>query len=367
MAKSRSSVPGRNLPVEPKRSIVVFGAGAVGGYLGAKLGAGAPATLDLTLLGRARTAQAIAEHGLLLHELDHDQVTQPRTVTSVEGLPPCDLVLLTVRTYDVAGSIDDVRALLGQHGLVLALQNGVGSEEELAQALGRHRVLPGTLTVSAGMEQPGSITRYSKAGGIALSTMDGRLVPPWVVELLSATELPTTTVADYRSLRWSKLLLNMLGAATSAVLDVDIGRIMNDRQLFRIEQLAFREATRVMRAEGIGAVELPGYAVPQARLAMRLPRSLAQATLGRRIAKARDGRSPSMRADMMRGKTEVEAFNGAVVRAGQQHHVPTPVNAALTDLVLDLAAHPEHSDRREQFRGHPEALVAFMGSCGVKV
>lgn len=350
--------------MESKRSVVVFGAGAVGGYVGAKLGASAAATLDLTLLGRARTAQAIAEHGLLLHELDHDQVTQPRTVTSVEGLPPCDLVLLTVRTYDVVGSIDGVRALLGRQGLVLALQNGVGSEEELARALGRDRVLAGTLTVSAGMEQPGSITRYSYAGGLALSTMDGRLVPPWLVELLSSTGLPTTTVAGYRSLRWSKLLLNMLGAATSAILDIDIGSIMSNQRLFRIEQLAFREATRVMRAEGIGAVGLPGYAVPQARLAMRLPRSLAQATLGRRIAHARGGRSPGMRADMMHGKTEIEAFNGAVVRTGRHHNVPTPVNAALTDLVLDLAAHPS---RREQYRGHPEALVAYMLSRGLSV
>jgi len=350
--------------VGSKRSVVVFGAGTVGGYLGGKLGASAASTVDLTLLGRTRTAHAIAEHGLILHELDHDQVTHPRIVTSVEGLPSCDLVLLTVRTYDVAGSIDDVRALLGEQGLVLALQNGVGSEEELAQALGRHRVLPGTLTVSAGMEQPGSITRYSKAGGLALSTMGGRSVPPWVVELLSATGLPTTTVADYRSLRWSKLLLNMLGAATSAILDIDIARIMNDQRLFRIEQLAFREATLVMRAEAIVAVELPGYAVPQARLAMRLPRSLAQVTLGRRIAQARGGRSPGMRADLMRGKTEVGAFNGAVVRAGQPHNIPTPVNAALTELVLDLAAHP---DRREQYRGHPEALIAYVGSRGVSV
>jgi len=350
--------------MESKRSIVIFGAGAVGGYLGGKLGAGAAATADLTLLGRARIAHAIAEHGLILHELDHDQVTYPRIVTSVEGLPPCDLLLLTVRTYDVAGSIDDLRALLGERGLLLALQNGVGSEEELARALGRHRVLPGTLTVSAGMEQPGSITRYSRAGGLALASMDGRPVPPWLVELLSATGLPTTTVADYRGLRWSKLLLNMLGAATSAILDMDLGRIMNDQRLFRIEQLAFREATRVMRAEGIRAVELPGYAVPQARLAMRLPRSLAQATLGRRIAHARGDRSPGMRADMMRGKTEIAAFNGAVVRAGKQHNVPTPVNATLTDLVLDLATHPEH---RRQYRGHPEALIAHVGSRGVRV
>lgn len=347
-----------------KRSVVVFGAGAVGGYLGAKLGARTAATVDLTLVGRAGAAQAIAEQGLILHELDRDQVTHPRIVTSVDGLLRCDLVLLTVRTYDVAGSIDSVRALLGDQGLVLALQNGVGSEEELAAALGRHRVLPGTLTVSAGMELPGRITRYSRAGGLALSTMDGRSVPSWLVELLSATGLPTTTVADYRSLRWSKLLLNMLGAATSAILDMDIGSIMSDQQLFRIEQLAFGEATRVMRAQGIGAIGLPGYAVPQARLAMRLPRSLAQATLGRRIAHARGGRSPGMRADMMRGKTEVEAFNGAVVGTGRQQQVLTPVNAALTDLVLDLATHHEH---REQYRGHPEGLVSDLRGRGVSV
>ena len=350
--------------MESRRSVVVFGTGAVGGYLGGKLAAGTSRTVDLTLLGRAHTANAIAEHGLMLHELDQDEVTHPPIVTSVDGLPPCDLVLLAVRTYDVAYSIGDVRALLGEQGLVLALQNGVGTEEELARALGRHRVLAGTLTASVGMEQPGSITRYSHAGGVSLATMDGRAVPSWIVELMSATGLPTTTIADYRSLRWSKLLLNMLGAATSASLDIDIGHIMNDQRLFRTEQLAFREATRIMRAEGIDSVALPDYAVPQARLAMRLPRSLAQVTLGRRIAQARAGRSPGMRADMSRGKTEVDSFNGAVVRAGQRYGIPTPVNAALTELVLDLAAHPQ---RREQYRSNPEALIAYLGRRGVRV
>jgi 2-dehydropantoate 2-reductase len=343
------------MPMAPERRVAVYGAGAVGGYLGGKLAR--TGLVDVTLIARPRIVCAIAERGLVIHDLNGEELSRPRAVESVEDVRPVDAALLTVRTYDVGASIPDLRRLLGDRGILLALQNGVGTDEVLAESLGRERVFPCTLTVSAGMEEPGVITRYGRSGGIALSSMDGRAVPEWVVRVFEATGLPTVIVRDYRSLRWSKLLLNMLAAPASAILDMDIDQLMCDPHIFRLERRAFLEASAVMQAAGIRAVSLPGYPVPLARLAMGLPASLAQRTLGRRIAGARSGRSPGMRADMKRGKSEIDCFNGAIAREGDRLGVPTPANHALTELTEKLAAHP---DGRIAFRGRPDALVAYL-------
>lgn len=339
----------------PERRIAVYGAGAVGGYLGGKLAL--TGLVDVSLIGRPRVVAAVEERGLTIHEQGRDEISRPRAVESGEALDPVDAVLLTVRTYDVAAAIPDLRDLLGGTGVLLSFQNGVGSDEILAEALDRDRIFPSTLTVSVVMEAPGVVLGTSRSGGIALSSMSGRLIPPWIVEAFRATGLPTVMVPDYRNLRWSKLLLNMLAAPTSAILDLDIGRLLNDSRIFGIERRAFLEAGAVMDAAGIKAVSLPGYPVPLARLAMHLPAPLAQRTLGRRIASARGGRSPGMRADMQRGKSEIGAFNGAVAREGERLGVSTPVNRALAELMEELIAYPE---RRAAFRGKPKMLVEWL-------
>jgi 2-dehydropantoate 2-reductase len=338
------------------RSIVIFGAGAVGGYLGAKLMQGGTAGA-VTLVGRQAMVEAVRSQGLMLREAGESGVARPAATSSIADLPACDLVILTVRAYDVERSLPEVQALLGNGGLLLAMQNGVGSEELLAGALGRDCVLAGALTVSAGMEQPGIVTRYSRQGGVALSTMSGAPVPPWITAAFQDSGLPTMVLSDYRSLRWSKLLLNMIGAATTAVLDIDMTALVNNAALFRVEQLALREAVRVMDAQHIQIVRLPGYPVPRLRLVMQLPRRLAQRLLGPRIGAARGGRAPSMRADMARGQTEVTFLNGAVAEAADRLGIRAPVNAALSTLTLQLVRNPK---RRAEFSGRPDALLDYL-------
>lgn len=345
-----------------ERSVLIFGAGSVGGYLGGKLASAA--SWHLTLLGRRPLVEAVTARGLVVREQNEESVSHPEAIADLDKHASYDLVMLTVRTYDVVGVIPNVKAALGQSGLLLAMQNGVGTEEILATRLGRDRVLAGTLTVRPGMDQPGVITRYSQSGGVALASMTASPPPAWIVEAFRATGLPTVVVDDYRSLRWSKLLLNMLGAATTAILDIEVQELVSDPQLFRLEQLAFREAGRVMDAQGIKTVALPGYPVPLGRAVMRLPRVLAQRLIGPRMSRARGGHSPGMRADLKRGRTEIESYNGEIARTARALGVPAPVNTALTMLTLELA---QDLERRDWFHGNKHAFIAYLGAHGIRV
>ncbi|MDQ2762586.1 MAG: hypothetical protein M3Y22_03580, partial [Pseudomonadota bacterium] len=211
----------------PESRIVVFGAGAVGYYLGGKL---AQAGHAVTLIGRPRLAAALAAHPLTIIEPEGTATADVKAETSTEHVPPAHLVLLTMRTYDVPGAIPLLPALLDEAGYLIAFQNGVGTDERLTTALGRERLLAGTLTTAVGMDEPG-VPRPGGSGGVALAALDDRGVPADIVSLFLSTGLTANTVDDVRSLRWSKLLLNMLGAASSAVLDLDLKQVVGDPRL----------------------------------------------------------------------------------------------------------------------------------------
>lgn len=350
-----------------ERTVAVLGAGAVGGFLAGKL-AFADSPPRVTLIGRSSVMEAVARRGLVVREtishVERDQVTHPQTAVSSDDLGTFNLVILAVRTHGVSGAIPALQRLAGDHGLVLAMQNGVGTDTLLVDALGPDRVLAGSLTTSVGMDEPGTVVRYSMANGLGLASTNDAAVPNWIMATFASTGVPTVEIADHRSLRWSKLLLNMLGAATSAILDLDLGAIASNPALFRLEQLAFREASRVMRAQGIPAVDLPGYPVQLMLALMRTPRPLAQSLIAPRLVRARKGRSPSTRADMARGRTEINYYNGAVADVAATHGIRAPLNAALATLARELAAHP---GRRQAYRENPEALLAYLAARAIRV
>jgi 2-dehydropantoate 2-reductase len=345
-----------------ERSIAVLGAGAVGCYLAAHLANSS--TNRVTLIGRSKLVDAVRSAGVRVQGRGERLTVWPDAVVDPTGLPAQDLVILGVRADDVEGALESAVRLTGDVGLLLAVQNGVGTEEILARAIGAERVIAGALTTSVVMDEPGIVTMTSQNGGMGLASLDGSAVPGWVAGFIDDAGVTTALFDDYRELRWSKLLLNMLFAATSAILDMKLAAIVGDVHVFRLEQLAFREAVRVMNRLRIRTVDLPGYKVRLACLAMRLPRSLAWRILGPRMVAARGGRSPGMRWEMHRGRSEVGWFNGAVARAGAVARVPTPVNAALTELTLELAS---HADRRDAFRQRPEALIAWMRARGIRI
>src|SRR5947209_12668178 len=117
--------------MEAERSVLIFGAGSVGGYLGGKLAAGVP--WHQTLLGRRPLADAVSARGLVVREHGSESVSHPVALAELDTQISYDLVILTVRTYDVASVIPDLESALGPSGLLLAMQNGVGTEEILAQ------------------------------------------------------------------------------------------------------------------------------------------------------------------------------------------------------------------------------------------
>ena len=157
-------------------------------------------------------------------------------------------------------------------------------------------------------------------------------------------------------MKWSKLLANLVGNATSGLLDMDAGAVWADPAGFDLERRQLREARAVMRAQGLHVISLPGGQVRALLFGLRFPAALARPVTAFAIGRARGGKDPSLRIRLRGdgiGPTEVQWLNGAVAEAGARLGVPTPVNAALATLVDRVA---EDSAAGEQWHRNPSGL-----------
>lgn len=325
--------------------IIVVGAGAIGGYFGGKLAD----RHEVTLVGRAPLVAAINLKGLKIIEPGSEHWAHARAVDAIEAafqrIDRFDLALFTVKNYDTETTIEQMKPFADRIDRIVSFQNGIDSEETLGRAFGREKIIAGTILNPISIPEIGSVHLEKYKGGLGLASIDGQSIEAIAVTLKN-TGLPVLVYADYRSMKWSKLLLNLIGNATSAILDMTTRETFNDRKVFRVEVATLREAVQVMQALSIRPIALPGYPVPLLVFALRfLPIPLLQIIMQPLAAAGRGDKPPSLLMDLRNGKakSEIDDLNGAIVRAGESIGVKTPVNEFLTNTVKDLVA--GHIDR----------------------
>jgi 2-dehydropantoate 2-reductase len=340
-------------------SIVVVGAGAIGLLVAGRL---AQTPSETVLLARPATAAAIAQHRLRIMQDAELQaiagltvITDPAAWCDHTGDP--ELAILCVKGYDTVGALPALEALRPQ--AVLTLQNGIGNEQILAQRFGAGRVISGAITSSVEIEAPGRVT-VTKPGGIGLAAMDRHAdVGRWV-DIFASAGFRARKYADYEALKWSKALLNMLGNATAAILDMTVAEVYADPRLVALERRAFLEALRVMDKRAIRPVNLPRYPAALLAAVMRwAPAALIDPLLRRKIAHGRGGKTPSLHLDLARGsrRSEGEFLYGALSCAAREAGLQAPVNRALWEILHGLTAGTIAWD---DFRRKPERLLAAI-------
>ncbi|MHB0859526.1 MAG: ketopantoate reductase family protein [Anaerolineae bacterium] len=347
--------------------ILVLGAGAIGSLVGGRL---AENEHEVGLVGRAQYVQAVRQRGLLLAEDGTTQRIKTLCVGEqvgkvVEALGGVDLAVLTTKGFDTHDACLALAPYLGDSGHLLLLQNGVGGEELAAEVLGARRLVSGVVTWVVAAVEPGHYAVLGHKGGIGVAPVEtGSLGVSLVHELLVRAGFTCRQYADYRALKWSKLLLNMLGNALPAILDLPSSEVFADPRLYALELAAFREALAVMRRLGIRPVQLPGYPAGTLALLMgALPAAASRPLMARLVAGGRSGKKPSLQLDLERGRTrsEVSYLNGAVVSAAERLELGVPANRALTETLEGIAA---GGIPWASLRHNPEALLERARTLG---
>ena len=344
-----------NMQTSANLRFLCLGTGAIGTYIGGSLAA---AGQPVVFVDRPEMAALLKENGLHIRRKDDSlTVTDPDVVSSMEDAlthGPFDVGILAVKSYDTAGLLE----MLAPYSLalppILCLQNGVDNEPALQQVLGAERVIHGTVTTAVGRLDAGSVV-VEKLRGMGVA--NEHLLASNLVAVLNSAGLHAQAFSFGAAMKWSKMFTNLVTNASSAILGMPPTEILADAGLYRLELAQLREALSVMRALGHTVVDLPGTPVRAlAFIVRRFPAALSQPVLRQALGRGRGGKMPSFYLDLEsgRGKSEVGFLNGAVVRYGAEVGVNTPVNQALTEILMDLT---EGRLARADFLRRPAALI----------
>jgi 2-dehydropantoate 2-reductase len=271
---------------------------------------------------------------------------------------PFDLALFALKSFDTQAALEGMQPFADRLPPLLCLSNGVSNEPAIAAALGQDKVIYGTVTTAIGRRSAGDIV-LERLRGVGVAR--GHALSGQVYAALEAAYLKARSYDDAASMKWSKMLTNLIANPTSAILDMTAAEVFANPKLYKLEIDMLKECLAVMQALGLQVVDLPGTPVRALAFATTLPLWLSKPFLSRAAGAGRGAKKPSFHIDLHsgRGKSEVEFLHGAVVRAGEKFHVPTPVNRMLTETLLALT---NKQIPLEEFAHKPEKLLLKLQS-----
>jgi len=298
--------------------ILVYGAGAVGGYFGARLALGGH---DVTFVARGENLAALRRQGLSVRLPTGEtlRVIPARAVGDPAEASPAELILVTVKSYDTPAAAA-LRPVVGPETVLLSLQNGIENEDVLARLLGLPPLMVALTRIGVELVEPATVA-YSGRGTILFGEPDGRETPRArrVAEAFSAAAVPHQLRRDILVAAWEKLAWNAGFNAVSALTQASVAEVVAQPGSRDLVVQAMEEVDAVATARGI--------AVRRARTAAVLADSVT----------GLPDFATSMLQDLRRGRRlEHDALNGAVVRAAAAAGVPVPVNRLLVALLARL-------------------------------
>ena len=229
-----------------------MGTGAMGGYLGARLGT---AGAGVTFIARGAHLAAIRTTGLRVSSpLGDVHVTPASATDDPAAVGPVDVVLLGVKLYDIEGAVKALGPLLGANTAVVCLQNGIDAPTIVARLHGEDHAVGSVVMINAELVGPGVI-KHNALNQLTVGELDGRASGRLerLVALANAAGIETALSRDIRLELWRKLLLMAPMGALSAMTRVPLQRIREEADTWRLAEQGMREVVAVANAEGGGA------------------------------------------------------------------------------------------------------------------
>jgi 2-dehydropantoate 2-reductase len=285
--------------------IAVIGAGGTGGLYGGLL---ARAGNEVAFLARGAHLAAIKERGLEVRSADFGtfHVAAPAS-DNPAGLAPADLVLFTVKTYDLASALPAAVQLRAPGGHILTLQNGLDAPDQVAAAIGPAQVLVGTTALETTILEPGVIGHLTPGHVVTIAALEpDNPAAERTAEIFKAAAINTNVAADARRALWEKAYLLIPLATLTSLCQAPMGPIRELPETRALMEMLLREIGLVAAA--------CGYELPE--LAQRAVAGLDRVPYTMKASMARDFERG--------GRTELEALTGAVVRLAGQHGVDVP-------------------------------------------
>jgi len=298
--------------------VCVVGCGAVGSLFAANL-----ARLEDVEVWAYDLAQehvdAINRDGLQLSGAG-DVVGRLRATSDAGALPACDFGIVATKAMHTSAAIAATAHAFGD-GCVGTVQNGLGNEEALAEHV--ERVIRGTTFPAGKIVAPGHV-QWDVKGDTTFGPFEPKPAPAGEIERLAdactRAGMPATAVADARGPQWRKVIFNASTNPIGALTGLTHGRVCEDAALRALVSGLVDEGKAVASAQAIELDADPEDLIDHAA----------------RPDVAYDHKASMLQDVEARRPTEIDFLNGGIVRFGDEHGVPTPLNRAIWALVKGL-------------------------------
>ena len=298
--------------------VCIVGCGAVGSLFAATLAL--QRDIEVWAYDLAQDhVDAINRDGLRLSGAN-EVVGHPRATSDPSELPPCDFGIVATKAMHTSAAIA-ATAHAFRDGCVATVQNGLGNEEAIAEHV--DRVIRGTTFPAGKVVGPGHV-QWDVQGDTTLGPFEPKPAPFSEVESLaeacSRAGMPTKAVADARGPQWRKVIFNASTNPIGALTGLTHGRVCEDPALRALVTGLVDEGKAVAAAQGIELDADPEDLIDHAA----------------RPDVAYDHKASMLQDAEARRATEIDYLNGGIVRFGEEHGVPTPLNRAIWALVKGL-------------------------------
>lgn len=297
--------------------MAIYGTGGVGAAFGSRL---ALAGQEVVFLARGAHLAALRQHGLTVVTPTETLRVQPIVATDDPAeVGPVDAVLLALKTWQLPGAVADLEPMLGPDTFVVPLQNGVEAADVVAARIGRARVVGGTCATGSFVESPGVIRSFGRDNWVAFGELDRR-PSERTRRLLAAFEgsdVKARIPDDIHIALWEKFAFVVPLGGVGAVARVPIGECRALPETRRLLESGVREIAALAGARGL-----------------KLADDLLSRTWASYDSLPPDSTS-SLQRDLVAGRpSELDAWNGAVVRLAAESGVEVPTHAFLYATLL---------------------------------
>ena len=310
---------------------IIYGCGGIGGPIGAELHL---AGYDVVLIDVGEHIEKIMQDGLRLRGLTGEHVIKvpaAARITDVE-MQPDDVIFLVMKSPETREAVEAARGHVDPDTPVFCFQNGVRNEEIASEYF--NNVYGGVVLFSGTHITPGEVIHTVDKGlGMGIYPEGIDEMAENVGKALADAGFKITNSKEIMKMKWRKVFMN-LGNGVFAMTDICGQEIAWNKKLRELLADIQEEAYRASNAAGIELGTMPG--LPPVEKVLQTFRTME------------DKQKPDMEEHMMlrpstwqdvylqRGRTELDSFYGEIVRLGQKHGVPTPINQTIFDMVEEM-------------------------------
>lgn len=312
------------------QSVAVLGAGAVGSYV--IWGLSERKDIKLGVIAEGERAGRLKKGCRINDVTYHPEVWTPQEAHGV------DLLIVCLKYGALPGALESIRAIVGEHTIVMSLMNGVDSEEIIAEAIGASHMIYSVIKVASHKEGGG----YYFVPETTIGIIFGELQAPYDSERVQAIEaLFTDTGIHYRSTEfaqeemWSKFRLNVCNNLPQAILGAGVGCYTDSEHMKAISDGLRNELETIAAAKGIDMSKMEASSKHGSPVRASARFSTLQ--------------------DIEAGRhTEIDMFSGALMRMGKELGIPTPYNEYTYHMIKALE---EKNDGRFDYSGKNDKMT----------